>query len=684
MQVSLEWLKDFVELTAEPSEVAARLTMAGLEVEGTESVDGDTVFEVNVTPNRPDCLSILGVAREAAAAFELQLKLPDTQINAQMPASDFRVEIDDPTLCRRYAGRLIKDVSVGDSPEWIKKRLEKSGIRPVNSIVDITNYMLLEFGHPMHAFDADKISGKTIRVAKAGKNRKITTLDGADRELPEDSLLIWDAQDPVAIAGIMGGEASSVTNSTKNVFLESAYFAPFSIRRTSKELSLRSESSYRFERGTDIEFLETALNRSALMIRDICGGTIHEIVDNYPDKYIPVNIEVSYKKINDLLGTSIRNAEMRAILGKIGIKTEDKGEHFIAYPPVFRGDINKYEDLMEEIARIFGYDNIPARRPKAALSEGLLNLKEIRTKIIKEAMRKTGFSEVVNYSFMNPSDLDMLALAKNDERKECITIRNPLRQEESLMRTTLVPSMINNFLYNLSHGVRNIRLFEIARIFINKGGQLPSERLRLGGIYYKEEDTSIWKDRLNSFFAVKGSLQALFDELNITGLFFVSSEEPFLHNGKSADILIDGNKVGFMGDLSPDVVGRLGLKIHKPEIVVFELDIDLLMTLIPERTKYAQIPKYPSVERDISIVMADDITSGSVLEYIKSCQAEHIESVALFDYYKGGSLPQNSKSLGFRIVYRAKDRTLTENEVETIHQTLVRSILTKTGGELRG
>ncbi|OGW24891.1 MAG: phenylalanine--tRNA ligase subunit beta [Nitrospirae bacterium GWC2_42_7] len=684
MRVSLEWLKDFVEIKAEPSEVAARLTMAGLEIEGIESVEGDTVFEVNVTPNRPDCLSILGVAREVAAAFGLKLKLPDTQIKAQIPASDFSVEIDDPKLCRRYTGRLINDIIVGDSPEWIKKRLEKSGLRPVNSIVDITNYMLLEFGHPLHAFDADKISGRIIRVAKAGKNSKITTLDGADRVLPEDSLLIWDSEGPVAIAGIMGGEGSSVTNSTKNIFLESAYFAPFSIRRTSKELSLRSESSYRFERGTDIEFLESALNRSALMIRDICGGKIHEIVDNYPEKYIPRKIEVRYKKINDLLGTGLRDAEMLEILNRIGIKTEDRGDHFTAYPPVYRSDINKYEDLVEEIARIFGYNNIPARRPKAALSAGILNLKEIRRRKIREAMRKSGFSEVVNYSFMNPADLDILALPENDERKKCIAVMNPLRQEESLMRTTLVPSMINNFLYNLSHGIRNIRLFEIARIFIDKGEQLPSERLRLGGIYFKEEDISIWKDKLPSFFVAKGSLQALFDELKITGLSFVPSVELFLHKGKSADILINGKNIGFMGDLSPDVVGKIGLKIHNPEIVVFELDVDLLMTMLPDRTKYSQIPKYPSIERDISIVMRDDITSGSVLEYIKSCQAELIESVELFDYYKGGNLPQNSKSLGFRIVYRAKDKTLTENEVETLHQSLVQSILVKTGGELRG
>jgi phenylalanyl-tRNA synthetase beta chain len=286
MRVPYEWLKEFVDISATPDEVAERLTMIGLEVEGAVSVEGDTVFEVNVTPNRPDCLSVLGIARELAAAFLAALKMPPHEIKGEKPVSEFSIEISNTDLCNRYAGRLIKDVRISDSPGWIKKRLEKCGIRAINNIVDITNYVLLEFGHPLHAFDADKIEGKKIRVATAGKDNRIKTLDGNERDLPDDALLIWDGLRPIAIAGVMGGLNTEVSNTTKNIFLESAYFEPSSVRRTSKRLGLVSESSYRFERGTDIEFLEKALNRAALLISEVAGGTVFEIVDAYPIKYV--------------------------------------------------------------------------------------------------------------------------------------------------------------------------------------------------------------------------------------------------------------------------------------------------------------------------------------------------------------------------------------------------------------
>ena len=310
MRASLEWIKDFAEVEAPASEVAARLTMAGLEIEGMETIDGDTVMEVNVTPNRPDCLNILGIAREVATAFGLPLKKPPFAIDAGVSKGDISIEIKAPDLCSRYSGRMITGVKVGESPEWIRKRLERCGIRAINNVVDVTNYVLLELGHPLHGFDADRISGNRIRVDRAGQERVIRTLDGVERKVSSDTLLIWDGREPVAIAGIMGGEGSAVDENTKNVFLESAYFDPSSIRRSSKALGLKSESSYRFERGTDIEFLEAALNRAALLIRETAGGTIHEIVDVYPGKFVPSKIEVKYDKVNALLGTAISKEEM--------------------------------------------------------------------------------------------------------------------------------------------------------------------------------------------------------------------------------------------------------------------------------------------------------------------------------------------------------------------------------------
>lgn len=684
MKVSFQWLKEFVDVAASPQEVAHRLTMAGLEIEGMETVGEDIVFEVNVTPNRPDCLSILGMAREVAAVFGLPLKIPDTEVAGAPAPSGVSVEILDSDLCNRYSGRSISGVTVCDSPQWLKDRLEKCGIRSLNNnIVDITNYVLLELGHPLHAFDEDKLYGSKIRVAKAGEGRSITTLDGAERKLSPDMLLIWDGRDPVAIAGVMGGEGSSVTADTRNIFLESAYFEPTSVRRTSKALGLKTESSYRFERGTDIVFLEKALNRAAILMQQTGGGKVHGIVDVYPEKYAQSSVEAGYDRVNSLLGTALKKTEMLKTLERVGIRTEDRGEVFLAFPPPYRRDVREYYDVIEEVARIYGFDNIPARTPKTALSDGLLNWKEINVGRAKESVRKTGFTEVINYSFMNGTDLDLLSIPGNDPRRKHISVMNPLRQEDSLMRTTLLPALLNNFRYNLSRSIRDIRLFEVAKVFTDVDGQLPKEELMLGGVFFRENLPSLWKEDAPSFFIAKGTVDSLFEEMKIKGHSYVPSEEEFLHKGKSADIMIDKARIGFIGELSPRMVEKLDLKINKPEIVMFEMNLDRLFSFVPERLTYIQIPKYPPVERDIAIVLDAGMTSAEVMKELTGYRSDLIERVELFDQYQGKNIPQGKKSLAFRITYRASDRTLTDSQVEEVHVGLVGYILQKTCGELR-
>lgn len=684
MKVSFEWLKDFVDVQASAQEVAHRLTMAGLEIEGMEAAGDDVVFEVNVTPNRPDCLSILGIAREVAAVFGLSLKMPDTDVKGVVTASNVTVEILDPDLCNRYTGRSISGVSICDSPQWLKERLEKCGIRSLNNnVVDITNYVLLELGHPLHGFDEDKLVGKKIRVAKAGNNKSITTLDGAERKLSPDMLLIWDGKDPVAIAGVMGGGGSSVASGTTNIFLESAYFEPASVRRTSKSLGLKTESSYRFERGTDIIFLQNALNRAALLIEQTGGGKIHEMVDAYPVRYVEKPVQISYDRINSLLGAELKKAEILQTLRSVGVRTEDQGEKCVAFPPPYRRDIREYYDVLEEVARIYGFDRIPAKIPKTSLSEGVLNSKEINVSRIKESIRKTGFTEVINYSFMNETDLELLSIPAGDLRRHHIKVMNPLRQEDSLMRTTLLPSLLNNFRYNLSRGIRDIRLFELSKVFIDEGGQLPKEKLMLGGIFFRENLPSVWKDETPSFFVAKGTVDSIFDDMKIKGYSYEPSGEVFLHRGKSADIVMDDLRIGFIGELAPVVAEKLDLKINKPEIVVFELDLDKFLSLAPDKLTYVQIPRYPAVERDIAIVLDEGISSAKVMKELNAYKSGFIEGVEIFDHYKGKNIPQGKKSLAYRITYRASDRTLTDGEVEEVHAHLVDYILEKTGGQLR-
>jgi len=684
MRVPFEWLKEFVEIAVSPEEVAEKLTMIGLEVEGIEPVDGDKVLEVNVTPNRPDCLSMAGIARELSAAYCIPLKIPEHELDAEQPVSDFSVEIECPELCHRYAGRYIKDVTIADSPAWVKKRLEKCSIRAINNVVDITNYVLLEFGHPLHAFDADKIRDSRVIVNTAGKNGKIVTLDGIERSVPEDTLLIWDSSRPIAIAGVMGGLETEVDENTRNIFLESAYFAPVSIRKTSKKLNLVSESSFRFERGTDEGFIEKALNRAAYLIREVTGGIIHGIVDAYPVKYVPEPVHMKGETINKILGTEFSTGDMLAVLERLGIRTEDKGKYYLVRPPSFRRDIQREHDIAEEVARFLGYDRIRITFPRSPLSSGKLNKKPGHIVRIRDVMRKSGFTEVITYSFMSPSSLDMIHIPRTDRRRHTIHIRNPLRQEESLLRTTLIPALLGTFKYNYDRGQRDVRFFEISRVFQDAGELLPLEGLRLGGLYYKENIPSLWGENVSGFFITKGAIESMFGEFKIEDIAFSPSSEPFLHRGRSADIYSGGASPGYIGVIGPDVAEKLDLKKQGPEIVVFEINLDLFCGLIPESLHYIPIPKYPSVERDIAVVVDETIPAAEIQAMIKTFASELIEAVSVFDVYRGKHIPDGKKSLAFNIVYRSHDRTLRDDEVDLIHTSIVEVVLQKTGGQLRG
>jgi len=451
MKASINWLKEFAEFDLHPDELAHSLTMAGFEVEAIETLNDDVIFDIGVTPNRPDCLSIRGIAREISAVLEVtfkDIKVKTKNAKGSAPA----VKIENKTLCGRYSSRIVSGVRPGPSPEWLKNRLESCGIRSTSNIVDITNFVLLETGQPMHAFDLDKLNGRKIVVKQAGNVDKITTLDNEERSLSEEMLLIWDAKKPVAIAGIMGDRNTEVSESTVNVLLESAYFNPSSVRRTSKALNLETESSYRFERGVDIEAVPLALDKAAQLIADIAGGKISELTDAYPEIVTPRKISVSVNKIGALIGVDIDESFINKTLKKLGFVPKRAGDALEVTIPSFRNDVEMDVDIVEEIARLYGYDKIPSTLPvmqmSAAPEQKIYNL----IKTIKNLMVKSGFSEAVNFSFLNPDLLDKLSLSDEDRRRNLVYIKNPLRKEESALRTTLVPALLNNVITNMNRG----------------------------------------------------------------------------------------------------------------------------------------------------------------------------------------------------------------------------------------
>lgn len=683
MRLSIEWLRDLVEFDITPEELNLRLTMIGLEVEGVESVEGDIVFEVNVTPNRSDCLSVLGIAREVSALLNVPLKMPNFKIAGDLKDCDLTVEIVDPDLCHRYAGREIKGVRVSESPEWLKKRLERSGMRPINNIVDVTNYVLLEMGHPLHAFDADLIEGRVIRVGRAGKGQSLKTIDGVERTAPEDSLLIWDSRRPIAIAGIMGGKESEVTDRTVNVFLESAYFLPSSIRRTSKALGLRTESSYRFERGTDKEALLVSLDRAAYLICELAGGEVSKRVDVYPVLLDIKPIIVRYERVRKIIGAEISNAEMTDILQRLGMKIQIEENHLSVIPPTFRNDIKSEIDIIEEIARFYGYDRIPVTVPKIPVSRGKAEKSQIIISSIRDSMRKLGFNEAINYSFLNTNDLDMMKIPAEDIRRRALKIKNPLRTEDSHLRTTVLPALIRNLRYNLSVGNREVRLFEIARVFQCCEGEIPVERHHLGAIYYVSRLHELWKDETPKFYIFKGFIQHLMSELRIKDILFERSAEPFLHPGQAADIFVSKNRIGFFGLLHPDIVDQLDIKLAKPEVYLCEIDLDLLVSFVTEGIRYSPLPRFPYIDRDIAILVDESIAAASLMTAIKGFPSELIEDVSIFDEYKGINIPKGKKSLAFTIRYRSKERTLTDEVVDSVHRELIQYLCEKTGGIIR-
>jgi phenylalanyl-tRNA synthetase beta chain len=682
MKASIQWLREFVEFPQTPAEIAEVLTMSGLEVEDILEDGDDAVLEISVTPNRPDCLSIRGIAREISAVLKLHPKGdPDASIEGEGDGPV--IDVQDHDLCRRYTSRVIRGITTGQSPDWMVQRLERHGMRSVNNIVDITNYVLLETGHPLHAFDLNRLEGNRIVVKTAGSAGKIRTLDGEDRALQKEMLLIWDSQKPVAIAGVMGGLNSEVTESTVDILLESAFFDPRSVRRTAKALNLNTESSYRFERGADIHGAGRALDRAAKLIVETAGGRVTNLTDAYPRPFSPVQINVALRKIRDILGAEVSSGEVQEMFSALKIDSTMDNDTVVVAPPSFRQDIQRDTDVIEEIARLYGYDKIPTTLPSVTIHPAAENTVWKLVRDVKESMRKSGFSEAINYSFMDIRDLDKLMIPEGDRRRSYMKIRNPLKKEEEALRTTIIPALMGNVSLNLNRGEKNLALFEVSRIFLASGNQLPDEKLEIAAVQTGDTRPGMWRSDHDRFYDVKGALENLLNELGISRYAFRqdrSEIQPYYHPGKSCAVLVDGQCAGYLGTLHPEAARSFELT---SEAVLFELDMERLFTMAQAETTYTQLPRYPYAERDLAIVVLDNVTVAEVEHVIRNANSDLIESVRLFDIYTGKPVPKGEKSLAFGIRFRAGDRTLTDSEVNHVHEEIVTRLQKELKAKLR-
>ncbi len=650
----------------------------------------DTVFNIELTSNRSDCLSIVGVAREVSAITGNPLKKPGIAFSeSDTKASELTsVTIYAPDLCRRYSARLVLGAKIGPSPYWMRRRLESVGLRAINNVVDVTNYVLMELGHPLHAFDFEKLSGRRIIVRRARNGEHITTLDEIERTLTPDMLVIADAEKPVAVAGVMGGSGSDVTDETTNILIESAYFDPVSISKTSKALGMHTEASHRFERGTDIEGLITALNRTAQLIQQLAGGEICTgIVDTYPVPYEKIEVSLRPKRANSILGTDLESKDIARLLESIEFQVRDDNDDLLVTVPSFRPDVSREIDLIEEIARLYGYNNIPVTMPASEIpyesdQESLNEKKMLYREKVRNALNACGLTEVLNYSFHDPGAFDRLELETDNIYRNALVLRNPISENQSVIRTTLIPGLLSNISYNLNRRTTDIRIFEIGRVFHPKEGKKqPDEPEYISGAITGQFNTKLWNQqtRTADFYDIKGAVESILEAFGIkTYTFTLENKPPFL-NGRCAKIIVENKILGIFGEIRRSVLDKHDID---QDVYAFELEFDKLLEYAKFAT-FQQLPIYPSVYRDMSLILDFNILHSDIEETIRSIGGDLILSVNLFDVYKGKQIPENKKSLAYAIEYYSPDRTITDEEVDEIHERIISGLNQKFGAELR-
>lgn len=643
----------------------------GMDVRDVLGIN-DALIEFEITSNRPDCRSIIGIAREAAVTLGKELKYPEIKVQACDEEMSFEIDIQT-DLCKRYCGRVVKDVKVGPSPYWMQRKLIEAGMRPISNIVDITNYVMLELGQPLHAFDLDDIKYNKMTVKMAEEGEKFTTLDGVERTLTSDMLVIGNQDKTLDLAGIMGGENSEIKDTTTSIFIEGASFAKENIRATSKKLGLRTEASSRFEKGIDINLAEEAVNRACQLIEELgCGTVLNGMLDYYPQKEEVQKVTVNPVRINKLLGVNVPMDQFINILESLEFKCNLVSSEVLELEvPTFRLDITEDADILEEIARIYGYDNIPSASLEGNATAGVKTDKQKFIDNVKSNSIACGLNEILTYSFVSPRGVDKINLPDNDEKRNFVKIMNPLGEETSVMRTTLIPNMLDVISTNISHKVEEVSAFECGNTFIPQEG-LPIETKKYCvGMYGKEVD----------FFVLKGVIESVLNNVGLKG-YEIEPETTNLtfHPGRCAKIVYNNIYIGTFGELHPDVIENYNLG---QRVYVAEINIDTVFENLNLTKSYNPLPKYPSTSRDIALIVKDEVFVKQIEDIIKANGEDLVESYKLFDVYKGAQIEEGHKSIAYSITYRSKDKTLTDEDVAKVHEKILSELSEKLNANLR-
>lgn len=636
----------------------------------------NAVIDFEITSNRPDCLSVVGIARETAATLNTTYTTPETTFSVKCNEDikdSLKVEVKD-KLCRRYMARGVKNIKIAESPSWMQERLIDAGVRPINNIVDITNFVMLELGQPMHAFDCRQITSGKIVVERAKDGDKFTTLDETERTLNEDVLCIKDGETTIGLAGIMGGLNSEVKEDTTAIIFESANFNGTNIRVSSQKLGLRTEASAKFEKDLDPNLVETAMDRACHLVEQLNAGEVMEgTIDIYEEKLEPHTLEISSKWINEFLGTSLSKEEMKGYLDRLDLFTEVSEDALNVNVPTFRCDVNIKEDVAEEIARIYGYNNIPTTLIRSVSERGGKSKKQHLEDEVIAALMGSGLNQSISYSFVSPKVFDKIKISEGSELRNAIKIRNPLGEDYSIMRTTTIPSMMEALARNYSRNNEEARLFEIGKVYMSKENEneVPEERNVLTIGLYGDVD----------YLNLKGVVENIAEHLGVERLNFTrESENPTFHPGKTACISIRKELLGVLGEVHPDVAENYGIE---ERCYIAELNMDVLFANANLNKVYKVLPKFPAVTRDMALLLDDAILVQEIEDIILKQGGKMVEKVKLFDVYKGKQIPEGKKSVAYSILYRLENKTLTDEEVNKVHDKIVRTLENRLGAQLR-